>query len=644
MEMSSQRFSRATSGYSGSAAAAAAAAAALGGVTANEVNPRLYRSSGATSSLLGGGSKSLLSSISTATTTASGLRGGHDGHHDYVHSTGSHHRLSGDSGLSSLLSSVKQSEPKSFLSSTSDLPTTYSGHSAAALLTNSSILSTLRSTDVPTMSALNHGGHVGMAGGGLTGGSLANRPMTRHRSLGGEVTTSYRSNSPIRNRSISPMPPSASGRHRLAPSNPPPEIIIGSRPASSASLLNRMSTTSNFNALGGGGGHYHDTGGTMTSRQDDEIFNSIRQRILQRGAVDRIASAANLPASITDSLKDIGPSALPSTTTNLLSGLTSDFRPASSATVNNEINYASLLGSANDTADDISKQIRAVKRSIGTETTTADILHRGGKRDHHPDHHHGHHRLTSNGDSDYHHHHHLHRLQADRQQESSRTSRHRNRQDSGDSIVANDHHHCCSHHHHHHNSGGSSAAGGRLFRSNSFGNLREMAAPSEQVATTTKRGRARHQTLAYGVSASDLGVALNMANPATWSTEDFKPVFLTSTAPGAAPATAGPLQPQEDFRQRSRNLRGFNSDMSGMVTVQAATAAAVGIPQQQVVENHGAKMMNHHHHDMVQKLYLFLAFLFLNCTQQKTTYSRYVLANTFLFFSNAPNRGHASSP
>ena len=396
-------------------------------------SPRLYRAS----SLLSSSSKTPL--LGGTGALSSGLRD--------------------DYRLESVLGKPDSSK---FLSS--DLPFSTTASSSSLLNRNSSILSTIgTTTDVPAISSLTYSG----------------------------IRSEFRTSSP-RNRSISPL---ASTRHRSTTNTSsilnttPPEIIIGSRPASSASLLNRLD---------------------YDSKTDDEIFNSIRQRILQRGAADRIANAANLPATLAESIR--GVSTLSTTTS---SSLINDFKPITSSLISDikPTTYSSLL-SSNDT-DEIAKQIRAVKRSIGTETLAT--TERSSKTD------------------DY--------------------RRHRNRHDSDDSD------HCCHHHHHH----------SRLVRSNSYGNLRE-----EPQAPVTKRARARHQTLAYGVSASDLGVAVNMTkvNPASWGSDDFKPIQY--------------LQPQEDFRQRSRNLRGFNSDMSGV---------AVGI-----VENppNPPKMVHHEVYTMLR--------------------------------------------
>ena len=562
--MSSQRFSRA---YHPSSSGVLGGGGSTGSslvVPRSDSPSRMYRTTGGGGGATG--STSLLSSVVKPTS-----------------STEFHSRLDAAAAVAAV--GIKPTLSSNYLTS--------STKSLLAAASTDPISSSTYSSSV---------GHLGSAG--LS--SMAHR-QSRHRSMGGDSSYTRASAAspppPLRNRSISPLRTS----RLTAPSvTTNPEIVIGSRPASSASVLNRLGAdvSSSF--------HHHD--------KDDEVFNAIRNRILQRSAVDRIATAANLPVSIVNDTFRSTSGPIPTST--FISELkdvptyTSGIRiPTDAASIKPEINYSALLANSSAAAaaheaEEIKNQIRAVKRSIGTETHTEIVRARDTTS---PLHHHHHHTSSSSSSNA--------RLSRsdDRHHRSSR-KRHES-EESGD--------HCC-----HHSRPVHSCHSRPLVRSNSFTNLRDGEAEAETRDNSgggggggggTKRLRARHQTLAYGVSASDLGVAVAKLNPESWSTEDFQ-----ASIPLLPIGTATPAAPQDDFRQRSRNLRGFNSDMSVVTNVvepnaaHAAAAAAAAATQQnnQMPHNgvgplhnsqHGAKIMNHH--EVVQHMAVFINDSVASCSR-----------------------------
>ena len=504
----------------------------------------------------GGGGSSYRSGSPIRSSLLSSSKPGLGGSSEFHHtSVGSHHRLGAatDSVTSGLLNKGPSSLSSSYLN----------GGSSHHLGHHSKVSSSLlNSGDISA--ALTYSG----------GSAAAAARQSRHRSMGAETASSLRGASPpaghgsiIRNRSISPLRTSRLAVVPGAPSSvilPPhsssafnPEIVIGPRPTSSASVLNRLTS-------GTGGGDLFGS-----DSKEDEVFNAIRNRILQRSAVDRIASAANLPVSIvsdtfrTSSAGGVA-SAIPTSTfiSELKTSLNESSAGGTATTLPGyvssivkpppEINYSALLANSSAAAaaheaEEIKNQIRAVKRSIGTETSTEIVRNRQ--------------RTEMEGVPRSHIHHHQ--------------TPHRKRHDSEESLD------CCGHHHQrrttssgvhcHHNR--------PLVRSNSYDNLKENGKSPGEAPTTgpsgsggSKRLRARHQTLAYGVSAQDL-VAVGKLNPESWSTEDFQAAVagVPLLPIGTATAATGP---QDDFRQRSRNLRGFNSDMSVVTNVVDSSAAA----------------------------------------------------------------------
>ena len=539
---SGQRFSRAYHHTS------------LGGGGGGGVGPSSVGVSSAAGLTVPGGGSSYRSGSPIRSSLLSSSKPGLGGSSEFHHtSVGSHHRLGAatDSVTSGLLNKGPSSLSSSYLNGGSSHHLGHHSKVSSSLLNSGDISAALT----------------------YSGSAAAAARQSRHRSMGAETASSLRGASPpaghgsiIRNRSISPLRTSRLAVVPGAPSSvilPPhsssafnPEIVIGPRPTSSASVLNRLTS-------GTGGGDLFGS-----DSKEDEVFNAIRNRILQRSAVDRIASAANLPVSIvsdtfrTSSAGGVA-SAIPTSTfiSELKTSLNESSAGGTATTLPGyvssivkpppEINYSALLANSSAAAaaheaEEIKNQIRAVKRSIGTETSTEIVRNRQRTEMEGVPRSHGHHHQTP----------------------------HRKRHDSEESLD------CCGHHHQrrttssgvhcHHNR--------PLVRSNSYDNLKENGKSPGEAPTGpsgsggSKRLRARHQTLAYGVSAQDL-VAVGKLNPESWSTEDFQaavagvPLLPIGTA---TPATG----PQDDFRQRSRNLRGFNSDMSVVTNVVDSSAAA----------------------------------------------------------------------
>ena len=451
-----------------------------------------------------------------------------------------------DPALSSILSSSVGSKPSaenSYSDTTSIknlLPpsivtssyTSYEPQSGiTSSLKKSSLLSTSNdiSSDASGISSLTYGS-VGVPG---------TARQSRHRSLNDYKSTG-------RNRSISPLSTSrqklcgvtnTSGIPGLVTSSSilpsttaatHHALLLGSRPASSASMLNRSSNLSNLEL---------DTFGLTTSKQEEDIFNNIKQRILQRSAADRVANVAGLSVGDTLGLNSInsGLSTINSLNTSL-------FPEREIKSTDFSIQPASIFAAT--TESETAKQIRAIKRSIGTDTSSERTRTKSRERRHEREQSSSH-RYRSSSRSPQRHH-------------SGGGPYSRGRPETPDS--ADYHHHCCSHHHH----------GRQLVRSSSSHNLRGDI-EDEIPHVTAKKGRARHQTLAYGVSASDLGVAatISRVDPSTWSEESAKMA--------RAPVLQNVV---EDFR---KNLRGFNSDMSVVAIIDNSAKMVAQQQQQQKV-------------------------------------------------------------